>query len=84
MKRTLKPNGFVFITVLNFKYVSNKNTKQIAPRTFILLRGYDIGVPHYQFNKNILRKEFKNFKILDLWNESLGSHYCLLGQLKKK
>lgn len=80
MERILKINGLIFITVLDLKCVPNKNKKQIAPRTFILLNGNDVGVPHYSFNKNILRKEFKSFKILDVWSESSGRHYCLLGQ----
>jgi cyclopropane fatty-acyl-phospholipid synthase-like methyltransferase len=80
MERILKINGLIFITVFDLKCVPNKNKKQIAPRTFILLKGNDVGVPHYSFNKNILRKEFKSFKILDIWFESSGRNYCLLGQ----
>jgi len=84
MERILKTNGFIFITVLNFDYVPKEHRKQIAPRTLILLKGDDVGALHYNFNKSILRKEFRNFKILDLWVQLSGSHYCLLGQLKKK
>ena len=80
MKRVLKINGLIFVTVLDFKCIPNK--KQIAPRNFILLKGNDVGVPHYSFNKNILRKEFKDFKILNIWHESSKRHYCLLCQKK--
>jgi SAM-dependent methyltransferase len=82
IERILKTNGLIFITVLDLKFVPNRNKRQIAPRTFILLKGNDVGIPHYSFNKNILRKELKNFNVLDFWHESFGSHYCLLCQKK--
>ena len=81
MERTPKPSGLIFVTVL--KPFPRKQITLIAPRTYINMGRYDKGMPHYKFNKNILRKEFKNFKILDLWVEQLDRHYCLLGQLKK-
>ena len=84
IERILKINGLIFITVLDLRCVPNKNKKQVAPRTFILLKGNDVGVPHYSFNKNVLRKEFKSFKILNIWNELSGRHYCLLGQKVKQ
>ncbi len=82
MERILKINGLIFITVFDLKCVPNKNKKQIAPKTFILLKGNDIGVPHYSFNKDMLKEEFKDFKILNIWHESVGRNYCLLGQKK--
>jgi ubiquinone/menaquinone biosynthesis C-methylase UbiE len=89
MKRILKPNGLIFITVR--KHVSIKHIpknrhygiKYIAPRTYIILGGPEKDLPHFKFNKNILRKEFNNFRILDLWIEKPGFHYCLLGRLRK-
>ena len=85
MKRILKPEGLIFITV------SKKRPKKeipkerlygikfIAPRTYIILGGEEKGVPHYFFNKEIIRKEFKDFKIYDIWDG-----YCFLGELKSK
>jgi Xaa-Pro aminopeptidase len=58
---------------LNYLRVYNKN---------IILGGSEKGIPHYRFNKKILLKEFKDFKILDFWIDS-ENYYCLLGQLKK-
>lgn len=89
MERILKPNGLIFITVR--KEVAKKHIpkeklfgiKFIAPRTYIILGGPDRGMPHYRFNKDILRKEFKSFKTIDLWIEP-ESYYCLLGRLKNK
>jgi ubiquinone/menaquinone biosynthesis C-methylase UbiE len=88
MRRVLKPNGFIFVTV--HKHVAKKKIpkeklygiKWIAPRTYIILGGSEKGIPHYRFNKKILFKEFKDFKILDFWIDS-ENYYCLLGQLKK-
>jgi len=88
MERILKPKGLIFLTVR--KHVSKKHIpkeklygiKWIAPRTYIILDGPEKGLPHYRFNKKILLKEFKNFKILDLGVDAEG-YYYLLGQIKK-
>jgi len=88
MKRVLKPNGFIFVTIR--KHVAKKKIpkeklygiKLIAPRTYIILGGPERGMPHYRFKKKILFKEFRDFKILDFWIDS-ENYYCLLGQLRK-
>ena len=82
IERILRPNGFVFVTVL--KAFPRKKITLIAPRTYINMGRYDRRMAHYKFNREILRKEFKNFKILDLWIEKSNRHYCLLGQLEKE
>lgn len=82
MKRVLKPKGLIFVTVR--KRISKKLRvpyKDIAPRTYIPLEGKEKGVIHYSFNKSLLRKEFRNFKIYDLWIDD-ENYYCLLGELK--
>ena len=88
IERVLKPGGLIFITVS--KRGSKKDIpkeklwklKFIAPRTFIPLSHDEKGLIHYWFNKRLLRKEFKNFKIHDIWIESEGRHYCLFGEFK--
>lgn len=87
MKRILKPQGLIFVT-LHKKLPKKKIPKEklfgikyIAPRTYIILGGPEKGMPHYNFNKKILKKEFKDFKFLDLWAEP--GHYCLLAKVKK-
>ena len=89
IERVLKTNGLIFVTV------SKKGSKKaipkekmwqikfIAPRTFVPLSHDEKGLIHYRFNKKLLRKEFKNFKIYDIWIEAKGRHYCLLAKLKK-
>lgn len=82
IERVLNLGGIVFVTVPKTK--TNKfrsKTKMIAPRTFVPLDGHEVGTPHYLFNKELLRDNFKNFKILDLYTDE-HKHYCLLGKLK--
>ena len=82
IERVLKPNGTIFITVTKSSYRTRaKKFKIIAPRTYAMLDGIEKGVPHYIYNQSLLRKDFKNFKILDLHVDS-GGHNCLLGKLK--
>ena len=96
MERILKPSGLIFITVRKRKFMNfrpkleiielfgGKETKYkvIAPRTYLPTEGGEKGLPHYLFNKELIKKEFKNFKILDIWVDSDSRHYCFLGQLK--
>jgi len=89
MERVLRANGLIFITV------SRKGSKKeipkekmwkmkfIAPRTLVPLSHDEKGLIHYWFNKKLLIKEFKNFKIYDIWIDSKKRHYCLLAELKK-
>ena len=89
MYRVLKEGGYVFITVR--KYQGKKKIpkdklygiKWIAPRTYIILGGDEKGIPHFRFNKKILKREIeKYFKIEKLWiNEN--NYYCLLGKCTK-
>jgi len=96
IERILKPKGLIFITVRKrkFKKFRPKSTiiekygkqksryKVIGPRTYIPIEKGEKGLMHYLFNKELLRKEFKNFKIHNIWVDSDKKHYCLLGELK--
>jgi ubiquinone/menaquinone biosynthesis C-methylase UbiE len=88
IKRILKPKGLIFVTVR--KKISQKSRlkfKAIAPRTYVPMEGDEKGVIHYLFNKELLMKEFQDFKIHDFWidlgSQSWERYYCLLGELKK-
>lgn len=89
IERILKPHGLIFITVTKRK--SKKEIpkeklwkiKFIAPRTYIPLTGDERGLIHFWFNRKLLKKEFRNFKIHNIWIDS-EAHYALLGELKKK
>jgi len=96
IERVLIPNGFVFITfrkrkfrkfypnlTIVEKYGKQKtNYKVIAPRTYMPVEGGEKDLPHYLFNREIVGKEFKNFKNRKIWVDSKKRHYCFLGQLK--
>lgn len=83
----LKTGGLIFVTVPK-KRSKREIPKErlfgikfIAPRTYVILGGEEEGLPHYQFSKDLLRKNFRNFRIYDIWINK-GS-YCLLGEFKK-
>jgi len=57
--------------------------KVIAPRTYMPTAGKERGLPHYLFNKELVRKEFRNFKNLKINVEANGWHYYFTGELKK-
>jgi 2-polyprenyl-3-methyl-5-hydroxy-6-metoxy-1,4-benzoquinol methylase len=83
IERVLKPKGLILITVRKSNLRKRVSyAKEIAPRTFVNIEGEEKGVVHYVFNKEILRKEFRNFRIYNLWVDS-KRYYCLLGELKK-
>jgi len=88
IERILKPGGLIFITVSKRgpkKDIPKEKLwkiKFIAPRTFIPLNHDEKGLIHYWFNKRLLRKEFKNFRIYNIWIEVKKGHYGLLGELK--
>ncbi len=65
------------ISVMKNKY------KIIGPQTYVYLEGGEKGLIHYIFNKNIVRKEFKNFKIPNIWLSPNKRHDCFLGELNK-
>lgn len=83
IERILKFGGILFLIVPKSKYRLNGiKFKTLAPRTYVPLDGREKGLTHYIYNKKLLRKDFSNFKIKDLWLDS-HNHYCLLGELKK-
>lgn len=52
-------------------------------RTYIPLDGGEKGLIHYLFNKEIIRKEFRDFKNLSVWTDFENRHYCFIGEIKK-
>jgi len=96
IERILKPKGLIFITVRmalktkgwrknkivihRFKKRKTKY-KVIGLRIYTPIEGGEKGLIHFCFNKKLIRKEFKNFKIHNIWTKY--GHYCFLGELKK-
>lgn len=96
IERVLKPKGLIFIIVRKRKFknfwtkhtIIEKYGKQkagyevIGHRTYAPIEGGEKGLIHYLFNKELIRREFKNFKIHNIWLDSQRRHYCFLGELK--
>jgi SAM-dependent methyltransferase len=83
IERVVKPRGLIFVTVR--KRVHKKERRpstEIAPRTYVPVEGREKDIVHYLFTKEILKREFKNFKILDLQVDS-DRYYCLTGEKKE-
>jgi ubiquinone/menaquinone biosynthesis C-methylase UbiE len=84
IERVLKDGGITFISVAAKKnWMGSGHAKTIAPRTYIPLDGTEKGLPHFIYNKELLRKDFGHFKIIRVGKDK-GNHYYLLGKLMKK
>jgi ubiquinone/menaquinone biosynthesis C-methylase UbiE len=89
IERILRPGGLVYVTVRK-KVTKDMRLpfREISPRTYIPLEGKEKGIIHYMFNKELLRKEFRNFRLHRLSIEhgpvEWEAYYCLLGELKKQ
>lgn len=69
------------------KYKINRKIKRtrykvIGPRICTPIEGGEKGLIHFCFNKKLIKKEFRNFKIPKIW--TTGGEYCFLGELKSK
>lgn len=86
IKRILRPGGLIFVTLCGrrsqgeVRYCLVKTARKIAPRTYVPTIGKEEGLIHYIYNKEVLKKHYKDFEFLDLWQDS-KDYYCLLGQL---
>ena len=56
----------------------------LDPRTQVPIEGTEKGLIHYIFDKDAIRKEFKNFKIHRLSLDSKKCRYILLAEVKNK
>ena len=97
IERVLKSGGLIFITVRK-RHIRNWESgkviehygkqsvdyKVIAPRTYVPTEGGEKDLPHFLFNKEVIRKEFKHFTIKDIWTSSNKEHYCFMGYLNDK
>lgn len=85
IKRVLKPNGLIFITVPGrisqgkTRYCLVKTARKVEKNTYIPTKGEEIGVPHYIFNKKLIFKLFSDFSILNISKDE-KDYYCIWGQ----
>jgi len=93
INRILKKGGFIFITVqktvgfrnkLGKSKLNNLKINFIKPRTYIKLESEEEGIIHFVFNKKILIKLLKNFRILKFWidygKKEWEKYYCILAK----
>ena len=95
IERVLKASGLIFVTVP--KRILRKRGEYYYPiprsdfyskfikveeRVFIPTDGLEKGIPHFYFNKRLIKEYFSNFKLLDI-HVDVFHHYCILGVLKK-
>ena len=96
IERILKPQGFIFVNVRKNRKYTKINSKKIlrfgsektlckitGPRTCVPLEGREKGLIHYNFSKESLKREFKNFEIQKIWAGSDKRHLNIIGILKK-
>jgi ubiquinone/menaquinone biosynthesis C-methylase UbiE len=88
MERVLVLNGIIFLVVSGGRKLFHsrrqaKTAEIIDERTLKPKTGMEVGVIHYMFNKEILFREFRDFKIINYHVDSTKS-YCFLGILKRR
>lgn len=95
IRRVLKENGIVFITVqkvigfrgkLGQQILNNLKVDFIKSRIYIKLQGEEKGIKHFIMSKEILFKLFNKFRVIDFWvscgKERWEKYYCLLATKK--
>ncbi len=81
--RILKPNGFLFVTLCGryskgkTRYCLVKTAQKIAPRTYVPTIGDEKGLTHYIYNKEEIKRHYKNFSIKKMWKDK-KDYYCFI------
>jgi len=85
IERVLKPRGFIFITVPGriangqVRYCLVRTARKVDDRVYIPTKGQEIGVPHFIYNRKVLREHFSTFKQINMWQDD-KDYYCFLGR----
>lgn len=86
--RILKPKGLIFITLCGrvsrgqVRFCLVKTAKKIAPNTYVPTQGSEIGLVHFIYNKELIRKHYKDFKIIDMWRDD-KDYFCFIAKNSK-
>jgi len=64
--------------------IIEERRKVLGPLTLLPIEGAEKGLIHYIFDKDAIKKEFKDFKIYRLGLDSKKCRYILLAELKTK
>ncbi len=86
--RVVKPGGLIFITLCG-RYSNSKirlflvkTAKKIAPNTYLPTQGNEAGLVHFIYNKDLIKKHFSNFEILEFWRDD-KDYFAFVGRNKK-
>jgi len=81
IKRTLKPEGFIFLTfpLLQGFYLKMKNMRKVEKRTYIPLTGQEKGLPHHFFTVAEIKRVFSDFDLSEIYIDDTN-HRAILGQ----
>lgn len=83
IKRILKPGGIIFVTLCgrysqgSIRKFLVKTAKIIAPNTYVPTQGNEAGLTHFIYNKSLIMKHFRGFKMGKIWKDS-KDYYCFL------
>ncbi|MHA1234187.1 MAG: class I SAM-dependent methyltransferase [Promethearchaeota archaeon] len=81
IKRTLKPEGFIFLTfpLIQGFYVKKQNMQKVEKRTYIPLKGQEKGLPHHFFTIAEVKRVFSAFSLSEIYIDKTN-HRAILGQ----
>ena len=81
IKRTLKPEGLIFLTfpLLQGFYVKKQNMQKVEKRTYIPLTGQEKGLPHHFFTVAEVKRVFSAFNLSEIRIDETN-HRAILGQ----
>ncbi|HOK35332.1 MAG TPA: class I SAM-dependent methyltransferase [Candidatus Pacearchaeota archaeon] len=78
--RNWQKNKIVLHKYKNGNQTKTTKYKIIGYRMYTPIEGGEKGLIHFCFNRELIKKEFKNFKILNIWRRE--GQYCFIGELK--
>jgi len=81
IKRTLKPEGFIFLTfpLIQGFYIKKQNMQKVEKRTYIPLTGQEKGLPHHFFTVAEVKRVFSDFDLSEIYIDETN-HRAILGQ----
>lgn len=85
IERVLKPKGLIYITLPGriskgkVRYCLVKTAEKVDSHTYLPTIGDEIGVPHFIFNKKLIRNYFANFFELSITRDD-KDYYCVLAK----
>lgn len=82
--RVLRPGGVAFLTLPGrvakheVRYCLVKTATKIEDNVYVPTKGSEIGIPHFIFNKEVIRKVFRNFEIKEIGRDYLDYYSVII------